>query len=184
MRPAAVRMSLSGTSCRLYARPAGTDDSGRYPLERRGSEELPAVTLEYAGPLTLGHRGECAAGPLLLLDQPAGLGRRIEKQRASGLRAGALPGMAHAARQEGAAAGAADRDLVADQEGDLAAQHIGHLVAVVMQVEGALGPDGKSLLEHHETAVGLVPPQLERENSAGRRGVLCRRCGNAGRAHR
>ena len=32
-------------------------------------------------------------------------------------------------------AGAADRDLVADHEGDLAAEDIGHLVAVVMQME-------------------------------------------------
>jgi hypothetical protein len=40
-----------------------------------------------------------------------------------------------AAWHEGTSAGAADRDLVADHEGDLAAEDIGHLVAVVMQME-------------------------------------------------
>jgi hypothetical protein len=40
--------------------------------------------------------------------------------------------MRHAARHEGAGAGPADRDLAADQESDLAAQHIGDLVAVAV----------------------------------------------------
>ena len=68
------------------------------------------MALQHLGQLGLGHRCEFTAGPLLLFDQPACPGRGIEKQRAPGFRAGALPGMRHAARHEGAGAGAADRD--------------------------------------------------------------------------
>jgi hypothetical protein len=50
--------------------------------------------------------------------------------------------MRDAARHEGTCAGPTDRDIVADLERDLAAQDIGHLVAVVMQVERALRPGG------------------------------------------
>src|ERR1700730_15031219 len=114
-----------GPSCRLNT--AAAADEG---LERRRSEELPDV--EYVRQLALIHRSESAACALLLFDQPACLGRSIEKQHTSGFRAGALPGMRHAAWHEGAGAGAADRDRVADLEGDLAAQDIGHLVTVVM----------------------------------------------------
>src|SRR6266478_6694451 len=139
--------------------------------ERRRAEELPAVALEYVCQLALIHRCEFAAGPLLLFDQPARPGRSIEKQHAPGFRAGALPGMRHATRHEGAGARAADRDLVADLEGDLAGEDIGHLVAVVVQVEGALGPGGDGLLEHHDAVTGLSAPQFERERSAWRNRV-------------
>src|SRR5439155_1484148 len=91
-----------------------------------------------------------------------GAGRGIEKEHAPGFGTGALPGMRHAARHEGAGSGAADRDLIADQEGDLTAQDIGHLVAVVMQVEGALGPGGDGLLEQHDAVAGLSASQFER----------------------
>src|SRR4051812_19304053 len=103
--------------------------------ERRRAEQLPTVALEDLRQFVRIHRSEPAACALLLFDQPACLGRSIEKQHAPGFRAGALPGMRHAAPNEGAGAGAADRDISADLEGDLAAQDIGHLVAVVMQVE-------------------------------------------------
>src|SRR6516165_5832622 len=103
-------------------------------LERRRSENLPAVAFAYLC--------QFAASPLLLFQQPARLGRGIEKQHPSGFCAGTLPGVRHVARHEGTGAGAADRDLVADLEGDLAAEDIGHLVAVVMQVERALCPGG------------------------------------------
>src|SRR5689334_19304800 len=43
--------------------------------QRRRSEELPAVALQHLGELSLGHRREFAAGPLLLLYQPACRGR-------------------------------------------------------------------------------------------------------------
>src|SRR5712691_673881 len=113
--------------------------------KRRRPEELPAVALAQLGCLVLGHRREVAACLLLLFDQTACPGRSIEKQHAAGFRAGALPGMRHATRHEGAGAGAADRDLVADLEGDLAGEDIGHLVAVVVQVERALCPGGTTV---------------------------------------
>src|SRR5437660_9500996 len=84
--------------------------------ERRRPEELPAVALAQLRCLALGHRRKAAARLLLLFDQPARPGRSIEKQHAAGFRAGALPGMWHAARHDGAGAGTADPDLVADQE--------------------------------------------------------------------
>src|SRR6267378_8362348 len=122
--------------------------------ERRRSEELPAVALEYVRQLALIHRSESAACALLLFDQPACFGRSVEKQHASGFRAGALPGMRHATWHEGAGTGAADRDLIADLEGDFAAQDIGHLVAVVVQVERAPCPGWNGLLEHHDALAG------------------------------
>src|SRR5258707_1683416 len=143
-----------------YARPAH--------LKRRGAEELPAVALQRLGQLALAHRGEVALRAVLLLDQPARLGRRVKKQHPPGVRAGALPGMRHAARHEGIGAGAADRDLVADHEGDLAAQDVGHLVAVVMQMKGALGAGRNGFLEDHDAVAGRAAQQLERELPARR----------------
>src|SRR5207245_6982623 len=101
-----------------------------------------------------------------------------------GFGTGALPGMRHAARHEGAGARAAERDLVADLERDLAAQDIGHLVAVVMEVERALGPGRNGFLEHHDAAAGLAAPQFERERSARRYRVLSRRYNDALCIHR
>jgi hypothetical protein len=115
------------------------------------------VALEYVRQLALIHRSESAACALLLFDQPACLGRSIEKQHTSGFRAGALPGMRHAAWHEGAGAGAADRDRVADLEGDLAAQDIGHLVTVVMQVTIGAGALSPVLYGLFSDAIGLTP---------------------------
>ena len=142
------------------------------------------MALEYLRQFALIHRSESATGALLLFDQPACLGRSIEKQHAPGFRPGALPGMRHAAWHKGAGAGAADRDLIADLERDLAAQDIGHLVAVVMQMERALCPGRNGLFEHHDAAAGLAAPQFERERSAGRHRALPRRYDDAPRAHR
>src|SRR5437763_6003672 len=103
-------------------------------LKRRGAEQLPAVALQHVGPLRLAHRGEIALDPMLLLDQPARLGRRIKKQYPAGRGAAALPGMRHIARHEGAGARAADRHFIADQEGDLTLQHISEFIAVVVEV--------------------------------------------------
>src|SRR5262245_48574439 len=86
------------------------------------------------------HRVGGAPGELL--DVAAGGGRSVEEQNAAGLAAGALPGMRHVAREERAGAGAADGDLVADLERDLAGEHPGHLVTIAVQVEEALGADG------------------------------------------
>src|SRR5271166_3561098 len=140
-------------------------------LERRWSEELPAVAPEHLGPLALGHRCESPLCAMLLLDEPARLGRRIEKQHAAGLRADALPRMRHAAWHEGAGAGPADRNLAGDQERDLAVQHIGDLVAVAVQMEPALGPGRSGLLEQHDAVRGIDAQQFHREEAA-RREVL------------
>jgi len=86
------------------------------------------MALQHVGPLGLAHRGEIALDPMLLLDQSARLGRRIEKQDPAGRGAGALPGMRDIARHEGAGARAADRHRIADQEGDLTLQHISEFI--------------------------------------------------------
>ena len=77
------------------------------------------MALEHLGPLALSHRRESPLCAMLLLDESARLGRRIEKQHVASLGTGALPRMRHAARNEGAGARAADRDLPADQERDV-----------------------------------------------------------------
>src|SRR5438105_1174502 len=66
-------------------------------LQRRGAEQLPAVALAGFADLMLGHHREAAPRLVLLLEQPARLGRGVEKQHPPGLRAGALPGMRRAA---------------------------------------------------------------------------------------
>ena len=58
-------------------------------------------------------------------------------------------------------AGTADRHRVADHERDLAAQDIGHLVAVVMQVERAGWlSGGNGFLEHHDAVAGRLHPAV------------------------
>src|SRR5437764_14180868 len=148
-------MTLTG-----YSGFAGVSPALRLVSQRRRAEELPAVALQNVGPFLLGHHREAALGPMLLLDEPARLGRGVEEQHPPGFRAGVLPGMRHAARHEGAGPGAADRNLVADLEGDLALQDVGHLVAVVVQMEGALGPGWDGFLEHHDAVAGRAAEQL------------------------
>src|SRR5580704_7759341 len=95
--------------------------------------------------------------------------------------------MRHAAWHEGAGAGAADRDLIADLKGDLAAQDVGYLVAVVMEVECALCSGGKGLLEQHDAVVGRAAQQLERDRPPRRvvrHQALSRLYNNALHAHR
>ena len=73
--------------------------------------------------------------------------------------------MLDAARHEGAGAGTTGGDLVANLECDLAAQDVGHLLAVMMQVEPALRPCGNGLLEQHDAASGRSAQELEHERS-------------------
>src|SRR5436190_12580950 len=113
------------------------------------------------------------AGSVLLLDEAARLGRRVHKQDAAGLGAGALPGMRDIARHEGATARAADRDLVADQERDLTLQDVGNFVAVVVQVERAFRAGWHGFFEHHH-AVGSVGAAQFRHDRATPRKALHR----------
>src|SRR5271170_3344783 len=75
--------------------------------------------------------------------------------------------MRNITRHEGAGTGPADRDCVTDLEGNLAAQDVGDLVAVVMEMHRGHGADRRHLLEHHHALLGLVVPQLERGRATG-----------------
>jgi hypothetical protein len=103
-----------------------------------------------------------------LLDVLARVGRRVEEQRAGGAGAAVLPGMRHAARKEGAGAGAAGEQLVADLEAEFAIEHPDDLVAVVVEVVPALGAGGHGFLEHHDAPAGLVTRQFQRKQPTGR----------------
>src|SRR5215831_17813553 len=97
----------------------------RFDLQRRWADHLPAV----APPDLIGLVSVDLAGRTRqhLLEELPGRRRRVEEQHPAGFGARVLPRMPHAARHEGAGAGPADRDPVADLEGDLAAQHVGDL---------------------------------------------------------
>jgi hypothetical protein len=73
---------------------------------------------------------------------PAGPGRGIEERHGAGFGVSVFPGMRHAAWHEDAGARPTDRELVADLEGDFAAQHVGHLVTVVGKVDVVSVPAG------------------------------------------
>ena len=75
--------------------------------------------------------------------------------------------MRYIARHEGAGAWPANCDCVADLEGDLAAQDLSDLVAVVMKMHRGHGADGCHLLECQHALVGLAVPQLEGGRAAG-----------------
>src|SRR5438046_6955583 len=126
-------MTLTG-----YSGFAGVSPALRLGSQRRRAEELPAVALQRVGPFLLGHHREAALGPMLLLDEPACLGRGVEEQHPPGFRPGALPGMRHIARQEGARPRPADRDRLAVQEGDLAGQPVVELVDGMVLMTGTL----------------------------------------------
>src|SRR5712692_3065200 len=103
-----------------------------------------------------------------LLEKLPGGGRGIEEEHPAGFGAGVLPRMSHTARQEGAGAWPADRDLVVDLEGDLTAQHVGDLVALVVKMEHRLRAGWRGFLERYHALAGFAAQQLERGRSAGR----------------
>src|SRR5690348_6322527 len=109
-----------------------------------------------------------ALQPLRLLEKPTRPGRGIKEQHPRRLGARVLPSVSEPARHEGAGARAADRDLLADLEGDLAGKHIGYLVAVVVQVISRLSTGRRSLLKHHHTLAGLSAQEFERGRSTRR----------------
>src|SRR5262249_1272976 len=136
------------------ARPGMGAKANRQNSQRRRPEKLPAVALQHFAQLDFAHRGKFAPGALLLFDQSARFARRIEKQHATGVRAGPFPARRPIARHEGTGARTTDGNLVADHECDLAAEDICYLITVMMPVERALCPGGNSFLEQHDAVAG------------------------------
>src|SRR4029077_114457 len=92
----------------------------------------------------------------------------VEEQRPPGFGSGVLPGVRNAARYEGTGARAADCDPIVDLEGELSAQNIDQLVAIVMEVKRRICASGCCFLERHEALRGFRVLQLECRRSAGR----------------
>ena len=72
--------------------------------------------------------------------------------------------MREPARHEGAGARTANRHLLAEFEGDLAGEHVGHLVAVVVQVIGRVSTGRRGFLEHHTLSSVSPPKSLSAED--------------------
>jgi hypothetical protein len=102
------------------------------------------VTLQNICQVALTHLSESASGPLLFFYQSGRLGRSIERQHPASFRTASLPGMRHAAWNEGGGAGTADGQFVADHEGDLATQNS----FVPFRREGLLDNDQTHPLRH------------------------------------
>ena len=96
-----------------------------------------------------------------------GLSRREYEKHPRRFGSGALPGVRDTAWYEGACAGPAYGDLIADLEGDFSAQDIGHLIAIAMKVEIRCRARRSYFLEHHHALCGLAGLQLERRRPAG-----------------
>jgi hypothetical protein len=79
---------------------------------------------------------------LCLLEQLSSLGWREDEEYSSGFGSRALPSVRDAPRYEGACAGSADSDLIADLEGHFPAQHVSHFIAIPVKVEIGLVPGG------------------------------------------
>src|SRR5271167_1108498 len=137
------------------------------PSKRVWADDFPAVALEEF----VVFLGVDRAALRKILKQAAGSGRGVEKQRPGGFAAGVLPGMRDVARHERAGAGPADGDLVADLKGDLAGEHPGDLVAVVVEMEEALGAGGQGFLEQHDALTGLTAEELQGKRTTGGRRV-------------
>src|ERR1700730_3866771 len=101
--------------------------------KRWRTDDLPAMPAPHlVGLRSIGGPGRPRQ---LFLKKAAGTGRGVEKQHAAGFGTGIFPGVRHTASHEGTGARPADRDLVADFEGDFAAQYVRHLVAIAVKME-------------------------------------------------
>ena len=124
------------------------------------TDDLPAVTpADFIGLGSIDRPGRPCQ---LFLEKPTGPGRGVEEQHAAGFGAGVFPGMWHAARNEGAGARPADRYLVANLEGYLAAQHVGHLVAIAVKMKSRIGAGRRGFLEQHDAVASIAAQQLKR----------------------
>src|SRR6516162_8033738 len=117
-------------------------------LERWRADDFPAVPAPHL--IGLGSIGRPSRTVQLFLEKAAGTGRRIQEQHASCFSAGVLPGVWDAAWQKRAGARPADGDLIADFKGDFAAQYVGHLVAVAMEMECGLSAGRRGFFEQHD----------------------------------
>src|SRR6516165_4392354 len=139
---------------------------GRMRSKRRRPDDLPAMAPIRRSDVFRSKRLIGALQPLRLLEKPARSGRGIKEQHPGRLGARVLPGMSEPARHEGAGARTTDRDLLTDLEGDLASEHVGDLVAVVVQVISRPGVGRRRLLKHHYALAGLPAQELERRRPA------------------
>jgi hypothetical protein len=94
------------------------------------------------------------------LDKSAGNSRRVQKQDAARFTASTLPSMRAVARYTCTSAGSADGDFVASLEGDLASEHPGDFVALVVQVIKTLYSNGYGLLEDHDALARVALEEL------------------------
>jgi hypothetical protein len=127
------------------------------------ADDFPAVALEQFVVFV----GVVRAALRKVLKEAAGRGRGVEKQRAGCFAAGVLPGMRDVAWHERAGAGPADGDLVTDLKGDLAGEYPSDLVAVVVEMEEALGAGGQGFLEQHDALFGLTAEELQAKERPG-----------------
>src|SRR5262249_55940173 len=104
-------------------------------------------------------------------DQAAGGGRSVEKQDATGVGAGVFPGVRDIARHECTGTWPADRNLVADLERELAGEHPGDLVALMVKMIEACGAGRQGFLEHQDALAGLMPEKFQGEIAASCRAV-------------
>src|SRR5262249_33703904 len=161
----------SASVCRPVQTDCGTGHmktprrGGLNPSQRVGTDDFPAVALAELLAFIGAHRARTMQK---LLDVAAGGGRGVEKHDPAGFAAAVLPRVRDVARKERARPGPSDTHLVADLERDLAGEHPGDLVAVLVQMKETLRAGGHGLLEEHDALVGLVTEELERGEAAGR----------------
>src|SRR5215469_5432324 len=132
----------------------------RRKLEGRRTDDFPAVPAPHF--VGFGAIGGPGRPRQLFLEKAAGSGRRIQEQHAPCFSAGVLPGVWDAAWQKRAGPRPANRDLISDLKGDFAAQYVGHLVAVAVEMECRLGAGRGSFFEQHDAVTGMAAEQLER----------------------
>ena len=82
--------------------------------------------------------------------------RKYEREGQRCFSAGVLPGVWDAAWQKCAGPRPADGDLISDLNGDFAAQYVGHLVAVAVEMECRLGAGRRGFFEQHNAVAGLA----------------------------
>src|SRR5262245_29727848 len=147
----------------------------RISSQRIWADDFPAVALAKLLAFVGGHRRRGADAAMHeLLHVTTGGRRRVEEQHTAGFGARVLPGMRNVARKERAGARPADAHVVADLEGNLALEHPGDFITVVVQMKKTLGAGGQGFFEHHDALAGLMADELHVGEAAGRSHVETR----------